>query len=315
MLIPAASFCIDIGERLGLDEARAMGAWFPGLTIEALKGAEPRFRAVGIIFGPARLCTIEGGYGHAEYRPPRSLTSRTPTIRVLVSLGQKFEITQAGTRRTIPAGGVCITDDAQGHSAWCTPGKVITLQLPRERVMSRHPKFSRLGLPAMEPDDPGTILLRTSLASVAENAQRVDPDQHSDLVDALVGLLGPPRVQGEAVEWRVQKAVSFISGNLGEPSLVPETVARQQSISRRSLDALFVRVLGRTIAQEILEQRLLHASAHIANPSSRIRNIGELAFLVGFEHQAHFTRAFVRRFGMTPSAWRQASGESHAYHA
>jgi AraC-like DNA-binding protein len=62
----------------------------------------------------------------------------------------------------------------------------------------------------------------------------------------------------------------------------------------RRHDVSFAQVVCETIlceAAELLRQRL---------------SITEVAMRLGYSDPAHFTRAFRRRFGMTPGQWRQS---------
>ncbi|MFK7988132.1 MAG: helix-turn-helix domain-containing protein [Sandaracinaceae bacterium] len=70
------------------------------------------------------------------------------------------------------------------------------------------------------------------------------------------------------------------------------------------------RVGGETLKQLTLRRRLDHAAeALVRDPALSIRRVGEAA---GFGHHASFTRAFVRVFGRTPSAYRDAfAGRPH----
>ncbi|WP_194480723.1 helix-turn-helix transcriptional regulator [Bradyrhizobium sp. CCBAU 53338] len=181
----------------------------------------------------------------------------------------------------------------------------ISLQLPREMLLQRYPKFRRSEMFVLEPGDLGTILLRGALTNLAENTSRASLVQHSGIPHALIDLLGTCEIPLGATEWRLERALSYIARNFWRSGLSASDVARQQRLSRRSLDEMFVRALGRTVAAEILEQRMARASAYLMDVSNHRRQIRDVAASVGFEHPPHFTRAFRKRFSLTPSAFRK----------
>jgi AraC-like DNA-binding protein len=102
---------------------------------------------------------------------------------------------------------------------------------------------------------------------------------------------------------RLRRALEWIEGHLDAP---PDEVARAQRISRRGLDALFAEH-GLTIAHALWEARLREARALLLlEPTLRVVDV---ALRSGFQTEAHFSRRFRARFGVTPSQARTASVE------
>ena len=66
------------------------------------------------------------------------------------------------------------------------------------------------------------------------------------------------------------------------------------------------------IARIIRDKRLDAAYREIAGGAKTSRSITEVALLLGFSNSSQFTRAFHRRFAMTPSEARQTSMRSAA---
>ena len=61
---------------------------------------------------------------------------------------------------------------------------------------------------------------------------------------------------------------------------------------------------GVTFAEFVLEQRLLYARGLLGNPGAHQQKIATIAYTAGFGDLSYFNRVFRRRFGMTPSYWR-----------
>jgi AraC-like DNA-binding protein len=95
----------------------------------------------------------------------------------------------------------------------------------------------------------------------------------------------------------------YIDRHLMDDRLSPESLPRQLRMSRATLYRLFADEGG--VAAYILGRRLDRCRALLAADSAGARSIGDIAFSHGFASDAHFSRAFRRRFGMTP---REARG-------
>ena len=88
--------------------------------------------------------------------------------------------------------------------------------------------------------------------------------------------------------------------NIGDLTL--EAVAREAGVSRTVLVERFVRAFGEPPMRYRLNWRLRHAAQQPRDGS----NIAEVAYGAGFSSEATFTRAFKRRYGLPPAAWRNA---------
>jgi AraC-like DNA-binding protein len=101
-------------------------------------------------------------------------------------------------------------------------------------------------------------------------------------------------------------AIRFIQDNLNRPVTVPE-IASHAYVSERQLLRLFARFTGESPARYALLARLDRAAALLKDNETPVR---EVAQECGFSDAAHFNRVFVRRFGVTPGAYRHgARGE------
>jgi AraC-like DNA-binding protein len=124
----------------------------------------------------------------------------------------------------------------------------------------------------------------------------------------LLGALDP--TTPETLGWRVQAAIAFIELHFARSGLRADEVAASQRISRRRLDQLMLEAIGVSITGHIWNRRLEQASADLRDPVYARRTASEIAFANGFEDPAHFTRAFKRRYGHSPLAWRNLAPET-----
>jgi AraC-like DNA-binding protein len=104
---------------------------------------------------------------------------------------------------------------------------------------------------------------------------------------------------GAAVRATARRAVcDYIDRHLMDDRLSPESLPRQFKMSRATLYRLFEDEGG--VAAYILGRRLDRCRALLAADVTGQQTIGEIAFGHGFASDAHFSRAFRRRFGMAP---------------
>lgn len=96
------------------------------------------------------------------------------------------------------------------------------------------------------------------------------------------------------------RAVEMMEANIEEP-LSQEMLARYIGLSRRQLERLFRRHLGRTPAQYYLETRLERARHLLYQTDMPIMSI---ACATGFVSASHFTTCYRQLFGKTPKAER-----------
>ena len=94
----------------------------------------------------------------------------------------------------------------------------------------------------------------------------------------------------------------FIRAHLADTELSPDLIATACGISKRYLHDLFRDVNG-TVSQQIRDQRLIAARDRLE--TSGANKISDVAYRFGFSDQAHFTRLFKAKFGVTPSEFRQ----------
>ena len=93
------------------------------------------------------------------------------------------------------------------------------------------------------------------------------------------------------------------SCDFADAELSPEQVAAECGISKRYLQALLAGS-GTSFVQELNATRLDRASDLLGDARCRSLTIADIAFRSGFLDPGYFTRAFRKRFGITPSEWR-----------
>lgn len=106
----------------------------------------------------------------------------------------------------------------------------------------------------------------------------------------------------------VRKALMFVRRNFAANLSVAD-VAREAAVCRRSLELRFRRHLGRTVLEEIRENRLGHAVHLLENSDLPINKIHRRC---GFMTHQVFYNLFRQRHGATPKQYRERMGKGAA---
>lgn len=110
----------------------------------------------------------------------------------------------------------------------------------------------------------------------------------------------PYRVRLGIHHAKLINAIEMMESNVEEP-LDQEMLARYVGLSRRQLERLFRKHLGRTPAQYYLELRLERARHLLYQTTMPIMNV---AFACGFVSASHFSTCYRQMYGKTPRAER-----------
>lgn len=125
-----------------------------------------------------------------------------------------------------------------------------------------------------------------------------------ELVDHFTTRARVPGYSGDSP--LVGKALRLLAGEGGLRLTLAE-LSRQLHVNSSYLSALFKKETGLGFAAYLTEQRVDKAKELLEKTNLRLL---EVADLCGFEDQSYFTKVFVRRAGMTPREYRQATGTS-----
>jgi AraC-like DNA-binding protein len=187
----------------------------------------------------------------------------------------------------------------------------VTLIMPRDRV-----------LPLLKGGDVHGTTLRSASARLIGShlkallcaAPELDLIEAAAAVDAAALMIGgawssirESRADvTAAVRATARRAIcDYVDQHLTDETLSPGVLLRLFGISRGTLYRLFEDDVG--VAAYILGRRLDRCRAILGRSTGKDGSIGELAFGHGFASEAHFSRAFRRRFGIAP---RDARGIS-----
>jgi len=121
---------------------------------------------------------------------------------------------------------------------------------------------------------------------------------------AIVALLPPPTKES-ATGGKLHERFRQLVGQMPEAELSQcslRDLAAQLNCSERHFSRLFREEFGVPFRARQIELRLLHARQLLTNSNDKIINV---AYDSGYRHLGLFNAMFKKRFGVTPSEWRQ----------
>lgn len=187
------------------------------------------------------------------------------------------------------------------------------LQFPRHLLHLPDDGVQDLSVVPFSKDNPLTKAV-TSFATECSQALLTLPEPVSRrLTGNLVDLLGTviaselytnaDSLLAADKKRRREVVIAFIEDNLDNSELSPQTIAAANFMSVRALHQLFEGT-GATVATTVRSLRLERCRIELENPAEATTSISAIAARWGFFDSAHFSRAFRRTYGTTPSKWR-----------
>lgn len=123
-----------------------------------------------------------------------------------------------------------------------------------------------------------------------------------EIVKSYLGAtLAPIEVIGGLPPRRLQRVFQHIRENISRDLSVNE-LAQTVGMSQYYFSKLFKMSTGTTPHQYVMRQRVERAQEHLRESRTAL---AEIATLVGFETQSHFTSVFRRLVGATPKHYRE----------
>ena len=108
----------------------------------------------------------------------------------------------------------------------------------------------------------------------------------------------------------VTDAISYIKSHYEDPISV-SGIADVLGISRAYLNKAFQQELGMSVQRFLIDYRM-HCAANLLYNSAM--NIQQISEAVGYEDQMTFSKAFKKKFGVSPSSYRKPSHPLPVYH-
>lgn len=219
------------------------------------------------------------------------------------------EHSQKQSECALQPGDFVLADPHLPYSIKLTGHELLVVEFPKAPLVDRFPGVEDALLRRMCGASPGGRVFHDFLLSLWQQGERAaeDPEWESGINAVFYDLValamrGAQRPASDSGEFDLRRrVVAMVSANLEDPALRTAAIADACSISVRTVQNVFA-AMGTTPSAFILEQRLRRAADRlVARPDA---SITEVAFELGFNDSAYFTRCFRQQFGAAPRDWR-----------
>jgi AraC-like DNA-binding protein len=267
-----------------------------------------------------RVGSLSFGAAHGtscSFLRTRSLLSDGCDDLVLVTAAQGDVLTvQRGRTVELQQAQMCLMSlDDIAECGLSSGGRFTALRIPRRELVGIcRETEDKLSKP-LTGNPPLRGVVAGYFALCAETAASLDAvGQHAMArhMTELVALLlraeadeAPPALRDGYGGARLQLIKAQALKRLADSDLTILSVARQAGLPPKQVQRLFG-TTGFTFSEFVLEQRLLLAQRLLSGTGGHREKISTIAHNAGFGDLSYFNRSFRRRFGMTPSEWRDA---------
>lgn len=218
-------------------------------------------------------------------------------------------VSQDGKDARIDHGGFALYDPRRPYSLELTDDfEQLVIRVPRVSLDRQFAGAEQLSARGVDASRGAGILLSNSIKTFAHEIDTLSPEAAyavSQGIEHLIvaGLESVADVHtDDALAGRRQVIQRYILKNLCDPQLSITSVSEALHLSPSSVHRTFA-AEGETVMNWVWQQRLDGVYRDLTTSSHR-GTLTELAHSWGFSDSAHFSRAFRRRFSVTPSQLR-----------
>lgn len=296
---------VELGKR-ALTWATTARSTFPGLSVKIAETSLGKINCIKM--GAGELFVVDSAPADVTFQPVKGSADGHPHLSLVVQASGSTFVSQQSQSGLMSEGDLCMVDEAKSFRLVGEQrSRILFLRMPRTAALSRYPQIEKILGSVLPAEEPGARMLAQTLLRLWNEASTLGELQRSAMMNAVIqmlGVVGSFSALPAPADWRVRRALDYIELNLSVAGLTAEAVAQDQHISRRRLDQLMQDAFGHSIASHLWSRRLEQAAADLRDPHRSELSIAQIAFANGFEDAAHFTRAFKRRFSLTPGQWR-----------
>jgi len=211
-----------------------------------------------------------------------------------------------GRSMMLESGDIGFIDFGRSASSDDVAFQRITLLLPRERLSKSMRARNLHGL-VLGRERSITDILGRYLTALFQTADQLTQAQASAAIDAMFVLLDGSwddqdiaLPQGEETPSQVfrKMVATHVDQNLMRPDLSADSIAASLRMSRSKLYALMEPEGG--VRNFVIARRLDRSLAFLLKNADQAGSIGNVARMNCFKSESHFSRAFHRRFGISP---------------
>jgi AraC-like DNA-binding protein len=188
-----------------------------------------------------------------------------------------------------------------------TEHELLVVDMPRSALELRVPMIDDIISRRIAGTSPSGRLLHNFLLSLWQQGDQshADPDWQHGVADVLLDLLALAIKSNDLPEATPpglrERVIALVEAQLTDPDLRTASLADELHVSIRTIQNVFA-AMGTTPSFYVLQQRLKRAAEQLSIAPGQ--SITEIAFALGFNDSAYFTRCFGKSFGVSPREWR-----------
>ncbi|GLX47786.1 hypothetical protein Shyhy01_07360 [Streptomyces hygroscopicus subsp. hygroscopicus] len=225
-------------------------------------------------------------------------------------------LTQGDRSAELAPGDMILNDPASPWElAHEGPIRMHVFRVPQGALAVSATDLRRVVAVPIRPRDGGAAALLSPMLRSLASTVRPCPDwlaerlasHTADLLATLVtersidSAAGPGSGPADPLVARIRR---YVDDHLADPGLSPGTIAAAHFVSVRHVHQLFA-TQGTTLGRWIRQRRLEECRRELVH-RGRL-SVSAVAHRWGFVNPAHFSRAFRRAYGMSPTEWRRSS--------
>lgn len=236
-----------------------------------------------------------------------------PRVAALIQVEGAVTARQGERVAALGAGDLCLMRGARPLELEAQgPFRFVLVKAPEDEFADRFPLW-RAALLTPIPGDSGVpAVFREAVTSLHRWRDSVGAAGSEGLANAVIDLMGSlvcfsvpvgrdHLKQSILQKERIKNAAQL---NLRNPDLDIDIIAASVGLSPRQIHRLFADE-GTSLMRWVWVQRLEQCRRELAQDDSGRRSISDIAYTWGFNDQAHFSRAFRKHFGLSPSDVRR----------
>ena len=282
-----------------------------GAAVEVTPRVDDAFRATARLhaLGPIQLLQLEG----TRFSMRCSMVDSTSDLFVIVPLHGACVVHMARNEFVMDSRDlVVLPTSGAAEFDFIEAFDFVAVGLNKELVPSVRRIANVDGFVRVPRSSDAAVLAAGIIGAFASNHDELTARSSAKVVDAIVDLLDEAVRRCRGVrsrsnrEWlHRERITSVVERELRNPALDIAFIANSVGLSPRHVHRLFADD-SVPLMQWVLELRLENCYRELMHEGPCGRTIGEIAYSWGFNDQAHFSRAFRKRFGTTPSALRSS---------
>ncbi|HAU5564571.1 TPA: helix-turn-helix domain-containing protein [Serratia fonticola] len=204
----------------------------------------------------------------------------------------------------VSAGDVVIYDAATPFDFTMDNVAINIVHLPRQMIEKEAPAITRLAGKTLDLQRPGMTSLKQLLQEAfifnAECENGFLAEQFANTLINMISVSVNLQKGDDALKPDLySRVVSYLRQNLHEADLTMAQIANAHHVSPRTISRVFA-AHGTTPMNFVWQERLLSCRRALAE--GKARNITQVALDHGFSDMSHFSLAFRKAFGYTPSS-------------